>query len=67
MIIGVLKEIAPETRVSLIADGVAQLTKKKLTEQLKDRNLTCSGPSRKDLQLFSWEEKVLYNKNKVLK
>lgn len=31
MIIGVLKEVAPETRVSLIADGVAQLTKKKLT------------------------------------
>ena len=31
MIIGVLKELAPETRVSLIADGVAQLTKKKLT------------------------------------
>lgn len=31
MIIGVLKEIAPETRVSLIADGVAQLTKKKIT------------------------------------
>ncbi|MEY4727546.1 MAG: hypothetical protein RLZZ390_70 [Bacteroidota bacterium] len=31
MIIGVLKELAPETRVSLIADGVAQLTKKKIT------------------------------------
>lgn len=31
MIIGVLKELLPETRVSLIADGVAQLTKKKLT------------------------------------
>ena len=31
MIIGVLKELAPETRVSLIADGVVQLTKKKLT------------------------------------
>jgi NAD(P) transhydrogenase subunit alpha len=31
MIIGVLKELLPETRVSLIADGVVQLTKKKLT------------------------------------
>ncbi len=31
MIIGVLKESVPETRVSLIADGVSQLIKKKLS------------------------------------
>lgn len=31
MIVGVLKEAAPETRVSLIADGAAQLTKKNIT------------------------------------
>lgn len=31
MIVGVLKEIAPETRVSLIAEGVAQLIKKGIT------------------------------------
>ena len=31
MVIGVLKEASPETRVSLIAEGVAQLTKKQLT------------------------------------
>lgn len=30
MIVGVLKEISPETRVSLIAEGVAQLTKKNI-------------------------------------
>mgnify|MGYP000492247797 CR=1 FL=1 len=28
MIVGVLKEAAPETRVSLIAEGAAQLVKK---------------------------------------
>lgn len=31
MIVGVLKEVAPETRVSLIAEGAAQLTKKNIT------------------------------------
>lgn len=31
MVIGVLKEVSPETRVSLIAEGVAQLTKKQLS------------------------------------
>jgi NAD(P) transhydrogenase subunit alpha len=31
MIVGVLKEAAPETRVSLIADGAAQLIKKNVT------------------------------------
>jgi NAD(P) transhydrogenase subunit alpha len=30
MIVGVLKEVAPETRVSLIADGAAQLIKKNI-------------------------------------
>ena len=31
MVIGVLKEVSPETRVSLIAEGVAQLTKKQIS------------------------------------
>ena len=31
MIVGVLKEQSPETRVSLIAEGAAQLTKKNIT------------------------------------
>jgi NAD(P) transhydrogenase subunit alpha len=30
MVVGVLKEVSPETRVSLIAEGVAQLTKKQI-------------------------------------
>ena len=30
MIVGVLKEVAPETRVSLIAEGAAQLIKKNI-------------------------------------
>lgn len=45
MIVGVLKEIAPETRVSLIAEGVAQLIKKGITvwaESGSGANAFCS-------------------------
>jgi NAD(P) transhydrogenase subunit alpha len=45
MIVGVLKEIAPETRVSLIAEGVSQLIKKGITvwvESGSGANAFCS-------------------------
>lgn len=45
MIVGVLKEVSPETRVSLIADGVTQLVKKNITvwiEKGAGENAFCS-------------------------
>ncbi len=45
MIVGVLKEVAPETRVSLIAEGAAQLIKKNITvwvESGAGENAFCS-------------------------
>jgi NAD(P) transhydrogenase subunit alpha len=45
MIVGVLKEVAPETRVSLIADGAAQLIKKNIQVWIESgagQNAFCS-------------------------
>lgn len=45
MIVGVLKEVAPETRVSLIAEGAAQLVKKNISvwiEKGAGENAFCS-------------------------